>query len=614
MALSGSFQSNAITSVTNNNYPRYLYVEWSATQSIENNTSTVSYTVKAGGLKTTSYCMCGPITVTLGGRTLYSTTSRVKIYSASTLASGSFVVEHNNETGEARMAASIQAAIFDGSINSTYSGTEYLDTIPRKAKVITAPNFNDEENPTITYSNPAGGNVTQLSACISLTGDTDDIPYREISKTGSSYTFNLTNEERAMLRRNTVDETRTVFFYIRTRIGDSWFYHSAARELSLVNYMPTLAASVYDVNETTKALTGNNNTFIKYFSNAGYTIAGIARKEATIIDYLATNGNQKATTASGTLYGVDSGTFTFSVTDSRMFSVSTTATKTLIPYTRLTCRMNPRIVLSTTNTTEAEITINVEGTCFNGSFGAANNNLTITAVITDDAGGRVTTSFSSSNITFNGNSFSGSKTVTGLNYRNTYVVTLNAADALTSITPLESTPLRALPIYDWGANDFSINVPVSIEGDLTIKGDLTIDEDLVADFPIETGTAAMGTNGTWYWTKWRSGKAECYGCRNYGNMGVNKPYDGGLYTSETYSQEFPAGLFINTPEVIDITFRNSGTAYTEAMVVKGFPMLPISSVQELPSSTATGSFFVARWYSQTIPQVYLSFNIIGRWK
>lgn len=600
MALSGSFQSNAITSVTNNNYPRYLIVEWSAIQSIADNTSTVSYTVKASGLKTTSYCQCGPITVTLGGRTLYSTTSRVKINSQEVLASGSFIVNHNNETGEAWMAASIQAAIFDGYINSTYSGTEYLDTIPRQARILTATDFNDEENPTITYSNPAGNSVTSLRACISLTGSTDDIAYRNISKTGSSYTFYLTDEERKVLRRNTVDELRTVFFYIETQIGDTTLYHNVIRTMYLVNYLPMISVSVVP-DETTQSLTGNTNTYIRYYSDAIYSITGGAKKEASIDSYSAVNGSKKSSNKSGTLYDIESDTFDFSVVDSRGFTASLALKKTVIPYKKFDCKMNPKLALSSSDSTQAELVVNIEGNYYSGSFGAVDNTITVTGIITDDEGNTTSFAFNSSEIYLTGDSFTGSKTITNLDYRRTYVVTLVAGDALTSVT-LNSDPLRSLPVFDWGANDFSFNVPISIEGYA------------LADYPIETGTTAMGSNGTWYWTKWKSGKAECYGCRNYGNMGVTYSYNGGLYASQTYSQEFPDGLFLNTPEVIDITFRNSGTAYSEAMVVKGFPTLPLSSVQELPSNTATGSFFVARWYSQTMPQVYLSFNIIGRWK
>jgi hypothetical protein len=71
------------------------------------------------------------------------------------------------------------------------------------ATITYAPNFNDESNPTIKYNNPAGKTVTSLQACISLDGSKADVSYRNIPKKGTSYTFDLTDEERNVLRENT---------------------------------------------------------------------------------------------------------------------------------------------------------------------------------------------------------------------------------------------------------------------------------------------------------------------------------------------------------------------------------------------------------------------------
>ena len=115
------------------------------------------------------------------------------------------------------------------SMKNTYvegGQTVALDTIPREAKITSAPDFTDMDNPTIGYSNPAGNAVDALYACITITGEKDDIPYRAIPKTGSSYTFPLTEAERNVLRANTHGLTRTVFFLVRTTIGGIDHWHS----------------------------------------------------------------------------------------------------------------------------------------------------------------------------------------------------------------------------------------------------------------------------------------------------------------------------------------------------------------------------------------------------
>jgi hypothetical protein len=112
----------------------------------------------------------------------------------------------------------------------------------------------------------------------------------------------------------------------------------------------------------------------------------------------------------------------------------------------------------------------------------------------------------------------------------------------------------------------------------------------------------MGTNGTWYWEKWKNGKATCYGVRNYGNMGVSTAW-GDLYRSPIFTQDLPSGLFTEAPQVINIDFSHGGMS---AWVVK--------HEQTAPGADTTGSFMVVRAASATLSQVYLDFNLIGRWK
>ena len=61
-----------------------------------------------------------------------------------------------------------------------------------------------------------------MQACISLTGSNADVPYRDISKTGTKYKFPLTDAERSALRAATPNSnTLTVYVYIRSAIGGS---------------------------------------------------------------------------------------------------------------------------------------------------------------------------------------------------------------------------------------------------------------------------------------------------------------------------------------------------------------------------------------------------------
>ena len=61
----------------------------------------------------------------------------------------------------------IQATLSGSYVSSiTASQSVTLDKIPRAAQITSAPNFTDEDNPTITYANNAGTIVSKIEACI----------------------------------------------------------------------------------------------------------------------------------------------------------------------------------------------------------------------------------------------------------------------------------------------------------------------------------------------------------------------------------------------------------------------------------------------------------------
>ena len=153
--------------------------------------------------------------------------------------------------------------------------------------------------------------------------------------------------------------------------------------------------------------------------------------------------------------------------------------------------------------------------------------------------------------------------------------------------------MRTTPVFDWGKDDFNFNVPVSIEGEP------------IADWIIETGTETMGSNGTWYWEKWNSGKACCYGVRNYGNMAVNVAWNSVYYSADAFNQSYPSGLFKQIPE--------SKQIQVHYMSQPGGSWIMDSSAYA-PSASSTGGFRIVCPSSVTMQQVRISFDIKGRWK
>lgn len=245
---------------------------------------------------------------------------------------------YHNDDGSKSISASGSITFPNWGWNGTASGTADLPNIPRKAEITSAPNFNDEANPTISYSNKAGNSVTTLQACISFTGSNDDIEYRNISKTGSSYTFELTENERNVLRNAcTNSNSRDVIFFVKTVLSGNTYYSTLTKTLSIVNGNPTFTnsqLSYLDSNSSIVAITENNQHIVRNQSNLKVTYTGAtAKKGASISRYEITfnGGTQTKTSATTINYGTvnlsNNATVSVKAIDSR--GNSTTISKTI---------------------------------------------------------------------------------------------------------------------------------------------------------------------------------------------------------------------------------------------------------------------------------------------
>ena len=298
MASSGSFNTTGYQG-------RYLTFAWSvSSQSVANNTTTIAWTLKGAGTASSSWYRSGNFKVVINGSTVYSSSTRIQLYDGTLVASGNFTMTHDT-AGNKTFSASAEAGIYTVAVNCSGSGTFTLPQIARAAKITAAPNFTDIENPTINYQNSAGNSVTTLQACISLTGSTDNISYRDIPKTGTSYTFNLTEAERNVLRAAAPNSnTLSVIFYIKTVISGQTYYETATRTMTIVNATPTMANPTYqDSNSTTTAITGDNQKIIQKHSSLTIAIpTATAQKYATITKYQVTiNGVTREQTAAGNM-------------------------------------------------------------------------------------------------------------------------------------------------------------------------------------------------------------------------------------------------------------------------------------------------------------------------
>lgn len=658
MAKTGKLTTNKYDST------RYYELVWEITEQDNNaNQSTIKWTLYARGGGSGWYAE-RTLKVVIAETTVINKTDRVQ-RRAGEVASGTIPVTHNAD-GTKAISASIKAAVYGTSLNCTASGNWDLDPIARGAYITAAPDFTDEQSPTIQYSNPFGNDVTSLEACISFTGANDDVPYREISKTGTSYTFELTPEELLTLQKGvTSGNTVKVAFYLRTRINGETYWNNVVKTFTLTGDLkPTMITWAQDENPVTSLLVGPNNfTVIAGQSDLAYEFEAEPKKGATIVSYSVKCGSYTSSSRNGVIKGIvpgDDNTIYCIATDSRGNTVESTIPLTTIHYGEPEGYYEP----DSLSTSSGNIYFNVRCYWFHGWFDGTNDgskggveNVPVVQYRYRTRDGEYGQWFDSTDFFQDEWDDDYCKvTITGLDYTIPYLVQIRLVDELVKgdAAPVsEEYTINMVPVFDWSREDFKVNAPlyvqdgihlVDCEGEyveamkykisergipegldigfanfdkadsedewqynttlygnnihLTTMNNLYINYLPMVDFITEQGTEPMGSNGTWYWTKWASGKAECYGVRNYGNMAITEVW-GSDFSSEDFNQELP-DIFAEPPYVMDISMYGSDKF---AWIAK----------KDVPTTTKSGIFIVVRPASGTLSQAHISFHAIGSW-
>lgn len=320
-----------------------LRADWSAVQNAAGNYSdvTVRHTLVIGSAYSLNISS-RTNTCSVGGVSQGYTSGSINQKGGSVLL-GTTVhrVAHNadgTKTAQLSDTFNINATIDGTKVGSIVaSGSISLDRIARNATIVTANDFTDETNPTLTYSNPssfscdvsiefAGGSIKRAGA---------------ISVASGSYTMQLTDSERTTLRNASKNSpTLKVTYVLKTTIDGAAYYSRADRKMNVVDAAPELGAVSYeDTNAATVAVTGDKYRIIKNHSTLAVKVpTATAKKGATIASYtIAFGGVSKTVTSSGTvsLGAVDvsySQALTVTATDSRGFTASKSVQVTVDDY------------------------------------------------------------------------------------------------------------------------------------------------------------------------------------------------------------------------------------------------------------------------------------------
>jgi hypothetical protein len=585
------------TAYSNTYDGRYLQLTITQTKNTSSNSSTLNWTLTSAG-GSVNYYTVHPTTIKINGIEVYSkaktsyTTAEFPAAKGST--SGSLTVYHNS-SGNLTVPVVFQTAVYSTSYMDDYGGSFKLDSIATKATLTGVGDIIDgSESVTIlpNYSNPSGAYIELILS----TSGADDVVI-PLNRNASYQIITLTSEQITALRKGVKSGDRADLIYRLDTHTDLFIYsHEVVKSYILTNHTPTLNPVAYDGNDTTYALTGNRDVFIRGFSNAYVDTGAQARKDATITKYYIRNNPTLITTDSGTINKVQSNEFVFTVEDSRGNRTTQTLEKTLIEYIPVTANLST--ITQIVGERGAISTLNISGNYFGGSFGNVNNSLTISYCLKNENGElgewiELTPEVS-------GDSYNASQEFDELDYQASRTIVVKVKDKLVDIE--KETVIQVVPVFDWSDQDFNFNVPVAIQG-------WQVDT-IVEESTSETGfyEDANGTtqDGGYEWTfrKWSSGLMECW-CSLPITTNVSTAW-GGLYTS---------GRLIETNLLFPREFADVPvvTATLAAGYAGGLLMTTGNNSKPVTNYSA-GTLEIARGTSLSNASYTINYNVKGRWK
>lgn len=326
---------------TNTTNESYFWVNWkqSGDQDVANNRTKIDWSCGVYCGHDFRYNAIKMSAVVIDGTTVYSG-GTYSYYNKGnrTIKSGTMWINHGSDGNKTFSISAFTGWLYSNHNYSSNGGSYTLTRISREAKLTDAPNFNDEDNPIITYSNPAGNAVTKLMACISLTGAKDDVKYRDIEKTGTSYKFKLSDAERKLLRESTdiTKTSRKVRFYVRTTFGSTRYYSNKEVDFTINETSTTKPTVKLNVALNNDSLPDKfDNMYIQNKSRLDVTFSAEGKFKATISDVHAIIDGKKYTRSPFTSDVIKaSGNVVVNATDSRGFANLASKPITVIEYSK----------------------------------------------------------------------------------------------------------------------------------------------------------------------------------------------------------------------------------------------------------------------------------------
>ena len=223
---------------------------------------------------------------------------------------------------------------------------------------------------------------------------------------------------------------------------------------------PLVTLHVEDINSKTLALTGDAGKVVRYMSTLRATLTAESRYSAQITQRQVEN--TELTGQYLDITGAEKGKISGYAVDSRQYRTDAAVTLPVIAYVKLT--NNAAVARTAPTSGQAKLTLS--GNCYKGSFGAADNSLSLKYRICQ-TGGSYGSWQSVDCSAGSKHTYRKEVTLSDLDYTKSYTIQTRATDALETVDRV-ITVMPGIPVFNWYKDRFVFRVPV--ECDSSIAG------------------------------------------------------------------------------------------------------------------------------------------------
>ena len=262
---------------------RYLTFSWVvAEQNIPNNSTTINWTLAGAGTASVGFYKAGNFKVTIDGKTVYASTTRINLYDGTVVKTGTYTFSHKTD-GTKTFTASAEAGIYTVAVNCSGSATFTLPTIPRASTINSVSGNKITDKFVVKYKKA----VSSYSDTLTIRVGKNSVA-QKVEKYTSGSQISLSDALKSEIyAASTASQAATLNFQLITYSGNTKIGTSniISKSVTVNDSHPEIGSVTYaDTTSKTLAITGDSSQIIQNNSNVSVTVLDLkALNGATLV-------------------------------------------------------------------------------------------------------------------------------------------------------------------------------------------------------------------------------------------------------------------------------------------------------------------------------------------